>query len=49
VKAEGGEGKLRFKSSVKPTATGATVTEISKGTYEITIKKGIDYRVGYKG
>jgi alpha-L-rhamnosidase len=48
VKAEGGEGKLKFKSSIKPSAIGAPVIEISKGIYEVTIKKGVDYRIDYK-
>jgi alpha-L-rhamnosidase len=49
IKAAGGEGKLKFKSSIKPTVIGASVIEIAKGTYELTIKKGVDYQIKYGG
>ena len=42
-----GEGKLRFKSTTKPTVKNTAVVEISKGIYEITIQKGINYLVKY--
>jgi hypothetical protein len=42
-----GEGKLKFKSSSKPTVKNADVIEVSKGVYEITIQKGIDYVIKY--
>jgi alpha-L-rhamnosidase len=47
VKSAVGEGKLRFKSSTKPTIKSTPVTEVSKGLYEITIQKGMDYVVKY--
>jgi alpha-L-rhamnosidase len=46
VKSAVGVGKLRFKSSAKPSANG-TITEISKGLYELTIQKGMAYEVKY--
>ncbi|MEJ5995012.1 alpha-L-rhamnosidase C-terminal domain-containing protein [Pedobacter sp. Du54] len=47
VKSSVGEGKLRFKSSAKPTLKNGTVVEISKGLYEISIQKGVDYLITY--
>ncbi|RZK40411.1 MAG: alpha-rhamnosidase [Pedobacter sp.] len=47
VSAVVGEGKLKFKSTSKPVVKNATVNEVSKGIYEITMKKGVDYTVKY--
>jgi len=49
VKAADGVGKLRFKSTIKPIVNGTEVKEISKGLYEVTIQKGVEYLVKYKG
>jgi alpha-L-rhamnosidase len=49
VKAADGVGKLRFKSATKPSVNGAEVKEISKGLYEVTIQKGVEYLVKYQG
>lgn len=48
VKSAVGIGKLKFKSTSKPVAKGVVVTEISKGLYEITVQKNVDYVVKYK-
>jgi len=47
VKSAAGLGTLRLKSKSKPTVSGAVVKEVTKGTYEITIQKGKEYRVLY--
>ena len=47
VKSAAGLGTLRLKSKSKPTVSGAVVKEVAKGTYEITIQKGKEYRVLY--
>ena len=47
VKSAIGEGKLRFKSNSKPVTKNASVIEISKGVYEISVQKGMDYVVKY--
>jgi len=44
-----GTGKLKIKSKSKPVVKGATVKEVSKGVYEISIEKGKDYLVKYSG
>ncbi|TKC10129.1 alpha-rhamnosidase [Pedobacter polaris] len=49
VKAAEGVGKLRFKSVTKPSVNDAEVKEISKGLYEVTIQKGVEYLVKYEG
>ncbi|RZL49104.1 MAG: alpha-rhamnosidase [Pedobacter sp.] len=49
VKAAEGVGTLRFKSTIKPSVKGAEVKEVSKGLYEITIQKGVEYVVKYQG
>ncbi|WP_316784753.1 alpha-rhamnosidase [Pedobacter frigiditerrae] len=49
VKAADGVGKLRFKSTIKPIVSGTEVKEISKGLYEVTIQKGVEYLVKYQG
>lgn len=49
VKAAEGVGKLRFKSTIKPLVNGTEVKEISKGLYEVTIQKGVEYLVKYQG
>ncbi len=49
VKAADGVGKLRFKSTIKPIVSGTEVKEISKGMYELTIQKGVNYLVKYQG
>ncbi len=47
LKSSVGLGKLKFKSSSKPVVKNAKVIEISKGLYELTIQKGIDYVIKY--
>lgn len=47
IKSAVGEGKLRFKSTSKPVIKNAAVTEVTKGLYEISIQKGVDYVVKY--
>lgn len=47
VKAAVGEGKLKFSSKSKPSVKGATITEIGKGMYELSIQQGIEYIVKY--
>ncbi|MFC4211016.1 alpha-L-rhamnosidase C-terminal domain-containing protein [Pedobacter lithocola] len=47
VSAATGSGKLRFKSKTKPQLKGAEIKEISKGIYEVTIEKGVNYLVKY--
>lgn len=47
VKSAVGEGKLKFKSKTKPVSKGATISEIGKGVYELTIQKGVEYLVKY--
>ena len=49
VKAAEGVGTLRLKSAIKPTVKGADLKEVSKGVYEITIQKGVEYVVKYQG
>ena len=49
IKSATGEGKLRFKSATKPSVKNVAVTELSKGIYEITIQKGVDYVIKYNG
>ncbi|WP_316767354.1 alpha-rhamnosidase [Pedobacter frigiditerrae] len=49
VKAADGVGKLRIKSTIKPIVSGTEVKEISKGLYEVTIQKGVEYLVKYQG
>ncbi|TCC90026.1 alpha-rhamnosidase [Pedobacter frigiditerrae] len=49
IKAADGVGKLRFRSVTKPSVNGAEVKEISKGLYEVTIQKGVEYLVKYQG
>jgi alpha-L-rhamnosidase len=46
IKSNVGTGKLRFKSSNKPSGNG-TITEIAKGSYEVTIEKGKAYLIKY--
>jgi alpha-L-rhamnosidase len=47
VKSGVGTGTLRLKSKSKPVVTGAAVKQTGKGSYEITIKKGKEYKVKY--
>lgn len=47
VSAATGKGKLRIKSKTKPVAKGAEIKEISKGMFEVTIEKGVEYLVKY--
>ncbi len=47
VKSATGVGTLKFKSKSKPSVKGATITEVSKGLYEMTINKGVSYEVKY--
>jgi alpha-L-rhamnosidase len=47
VKSAIGVGKLRVKSKSKPVIAGAEIIEVAKGTYEITIQKGREYRIDY--
>jgi len=47
IKSASGLGKLRFKSKSKPSIKGAEIVELSKGLYEITIQKGVEYNVKY--
>jgi len=47
VSSATGIGKLRFKSKSKPVVKGATIKELSKGVFEVTIEKGREYEVKY--
>jgi alpha-L-rhamnosidase len=47
VKSNVGEGKLRFKSTIKPTVNATSITDLGKGAYELTIKKGTEYLIKY--
>lgn len=47
VKSAVGTGTLRLKSKSRPLVSGAAVTEVSKGMYEITIQKGRAYQVKF--
>ncbi|MGF1925712.1 MAG: alpha-rhamnosidase, partial [Bacteroidia bacterium] len=47
VKSAVGKGKLKFNSSSRPVVKNATLTELSKGSYEVNIEKGVDYIVKY--
>ncbi|MFC1223457.1 alpha-rhamnosidase [Pedobacter sp. BG31] len=47
VSAATGKGKLRIKSKTKPVAKGAEIKEISKGMFEVTIEKEVEYLVKY--
>ena len=47
IKSAIGEGKLKFKSTIKPSINGAAIKEISKGSYELTIQKGMEYTIKY--
>jgi alpha-L-rhamnosidase len=47
VSAATGKGKLRIKSKTKPVAKGAEIKELSKGMFEVTIEKGVEYLIKY--
>jgi hypothetical protein len=43
-----GTGVLKIKSRTKPVCKNAAVVSKGNGLYEITLKKGQDYKIAYK-
>ena len=48
IRADSGEGTLRFKSSIKPVCEQENIISIGNNTYEMSIEKEIEYYVKYK-
>ena len=48
IKADGGVGSLRFRSSVKPSAKGVRIDKLGEDNYEMIIEGKKEYKINYR-